>query len=44
MTGWWIDRVLPGFASTSVVAVAGYVKLHFEKRWPYWGRKHGEGK
>ena len=39
MTGWWVDHVLPSFVAGAGVGGIGYVKLHFEKAWPYWGRR-----
>lgn len=42
MTAWWVDHVLPSITAGGVLGVAGYLKLHFEKAWPYWGRRHEE--
>lgn len=41
MIAWFVDRVLPGVLGGGILAVAAYLKLHFEKRWPYWGRQKG---
>lgn len=43
MAGWWVDRVLPGVVGGTALLVAGYIKLHFEKKWPYWGRRDRDG-
>lgn len=36
----WLDRVLPGVIAGQLTVAVAYIKLHFEKDWPYWGRKH----
>ena len=33
-----LDRVIPGTATGTVLGTTAYIKLHFEKSWPYWGR------
>jgi hypothetical protein len=41
---WFLDRVLPGMATGLILGTIGYIKLHFEKKWPYWGKtKEGTG-
>jgi hypothetical protein len=34
----WVVRVLPGVVAGAILGVAGYIRLHFEKKWPFWGR------
>lgn len=35
---WFVDRVLPGVIDGQILLTIAYVRLHFEKKWPYWGR------
>ena len=35
---WFLDRMLPGLCTSTLVIIGTYLKLHFEKAWPYWGR------
>lgn len=44
MIPWWVDHVLPSVVAGILLGVVGYLKLHFEKSWPYWGRRHEEDK
>lgn len=39
MTAWLVDRLLPPVCATQLALLAAYLRLHFEKRWPYWGRR-----
>jgi hypothetical protein len=43
MAVWWLDKVLPGVVGGLVLGVIAYVRLYFEKRWPYWGRRDSNG-
>jgi hypothetical protein len=35
---WWLYRVIPSLVTAGIIGGAGYVKLWFDKKWPFWGR------
>jgi len=40
---WFVDRVLPGVLISQLVLSLAYIRLYFERRWPFWGRT-GKGR
>ena len=38
MGAWFVERLLPGLIVSQLTLIIAYLRLHFEERWPYWGK------
>lgn len=38
MWSYWLYRIIPSLITAGILGGAGYAKLYFDHKWPFWGR------